>query len=186
LTDHSGKTIDFRNVILIMTSNAGGVAMTKGAIGFGREMTSEKNTEALNEYFTPEFRNRLDAIIGFDHLNEEVLDKVLDKFMLQLENQLSERRVLLEATSAARQYLIRSGYDRAMGARPLARVIQEQVKRRLADEILFGELTGGGVMRIDFSETTQELTFELVERPKKREKGKGRLPATVAATPSDT
>jgi ATP-dependent Clp protease ATP-binding subunit ClpA len=148
LTDHSGKQIDFRNVILIMTTNAGAQDMAKAAFGFHRSKREGDDTEAINRLFSPEFRNRLDAIVPFSRLPQEVIARVVDKFILQLEAQLADRNVTIELAEEARAWLVANGYDEAMGARPMARVIQTQIKTPLADEVLFGRLKNGGVVRV--------------------------------------
>jgi len=148
LTDHSGKTTDFRNVILIMTSNAGAADASRAPIGFGRDRREGEDTEAVEKLFTPEFRNRLDATIAFAPLGQEVVVKVVEKFVLQLEGQLSDRNVSFELTPAAADWLAKKGYDEKMGARPLARVIQQHIKKPLAEELLFGKLSKGGVVRV--------------------------------------
>ncbi|OHC80273.1 MAG: ATP-dependent Clp protease ATP-binding subunit ClpA [Rhodospirillales bacterium RIFCSPLOWO2_12_FULL_67_15] len=145
LTDHNGKSVNFRNVILIMTTNAGAMEMAKAPIGFERLEREGDDKEAIERAFSPEFRNRLDAVISFAHLPPEVVARVVDKFILELELQLEEHGVILEMTDGARAWLARTGYDRQMGARPLARVIQEHIKKPLADELLFGRLASGGV-----------------------------------------
>ena len=144
LTDHNGKQVDFRNVILIMTTNAGASDMAKAAYGFTRQKREGDDMEAINRLFAPEFRNRLDAIITFAHLSPEVIAKVVEKFVLQLEAQLADRNVTIELSEEASRWLIANGYDELMGARPMARVIQEHIKKPLADEVLFGKLKGGG------------------------------------------
>ena len=148
LTDHNGRSIDFRNVILIMTSNAGASEMAKAAIGFGRDRREGEDTAAIERTFTPEFRNRLDAIISFAPLPKETILQVVEKFVLQLEAQLMDRHVSIELTPAAAQWLADKGYDDKMGARPLARVIQEHIKKPLAEELLFGKLTKGGLVKV--------------------------------------
>ncbi|MBC7139073.1 MAG: ATP-dependent Clp protease ATP-binding subunit ClpA [Defluviimonas sp.] len=148
LTDHNGRTVDFRNVILIMTSNAGASDMAKAAIGFGRERRTGEDTAAIERTFTPEFRNRLDAVISFAPLSREIIMQVVDKFVLQLEAQLIDRHVHIELSPEAAGWLAEKGYDDKMGARPLGRVIQEHIKKPLAEELLFGKLTKGGVVRI--------------------------------------
>ncbi|MGO9740507.1 MAG: ATP-dependent Clp protease ATP-binding subunit ClpA [Roseiarcus sp.] len=148
LTDHSGKQIDFRNVILIMTTNAGAQDLAKEAFGFRRSKREGDDTEAINRMFTPEFRNRLDAIVAFARLPKEVITRVVDKFILQLEAQLADRNVAIELSEEARDWLVSNGYDETMGARPMARVIQKQIKTPLADEVLFGRLKNGGVVRV--------------------------------------
>jgi ATP-dependent Clp protease ATP-binding subunit ClpA len=148
LTDNNGKSVDFRNVILIMTTNAGAAEMAKAPIGFEREMRVDEDKEAISKMFTPEFRNRLDAIVPFKSLKQETVVLVVDKFIAQLEAQLTEKNVTLQLSDEARQWLAKKGYDPAMGARPLGRVIQEHVKRPLAEELLFGDLTEGGTVHI--------------------------------------
>ena len=148
LTDHNGKSVDFRNVILIMTTNAGAAEMAKTAIGFEREERTGDDQEAIERLFTPEFRNRLDSVIGFSPLSRDVMNRVVDKFIMQLEAQLDDRNVTIELTDAARSWLATKGYDPRFGARPLARIIQENIKKPLAEELLFGKLTKGGTVRI--------------------------------------
>ncbi|QWW69376.1 ATP-dependent Clp protease ATP-binding subunit ClpA [Rhizobium sp. WYJ-E13] len=148
LTDHNGKKIDFRNVILIMTTNAGASEMAKAAIGFGSSKRTGEDEEALTRLFTPEFRNRLDAIIPFAALPTAVIHKVVQKFIMQLEAQLSERNVTFDLHEDAIAWLSEKGYDEKMGARPLSRVIQENIKKPLANEILFGKLKKGGVVNV--------------------------------------
>jgi ATP-dependent Clp protease ATP-binding subunit ClpA len=148
LTDHAGKQIDFRNVILIMTTNAGAQDLARESFGFHKSKREGDDTEAINRLFSPEFRNRLDAIVPFSRLPEEVIAQVVDKFILQLEAQLADRNVTIELTDEARAWLVKNGYDEAMGARPMARVIQTQIKTPLADEVLFGRLKAGGVVRV--------------------------------------
>jgi ATP-dependent Clp protease ATP-binding subunit ClpA len=152
LTDNNGKTIDFRNVILIMTTNAGAAEMAKSGIGFGRGLKTDEDNEAITKMFSPEFRNRLDATVPFRNLQPETVEKVVDKFVIQLEGQLADKNVTIELTQEARKYLAKLGYDPAMGARPLARVIQEKVKRPLAEEILFGKLEKGGLVQISLKD----------------------------------
>jgi ATP-dependent Clp protease ATP-binding subunit ClpA len=144
LTDNNGKHVDFRNVVLIMTTNAGASEMSKNAIGFGRGMKEGEDEEAIKKMFTPEFRNRLDAVIAFDPLSTDVINKVVDKFVAQLEGQLADRNVTIALTDEARAWLAERGYDKLYGARPLGRVIQEHIKKPLADELLFGQLAKGG------------------------------------------
>ncbi len=148
LTDHSGKAIDFRNVILIMTTNAGAQDLAKAAFGFHKSTREGDDKEAIDRLFAPEFRNRLDAIVPFARLPAEVIARVVDKFILQLEAQLADRNVTIELTDEARAWLVKHGYDESMGARPMARVIQNQIKTPLADEVLFGKLKNGGVVKV--------------------------------------
>ncbi|MEZ5932454.1 MAG: ATP-dependent Clp protease ATP-binding subunit ClpA [Alphaproteobacteria bacterium] len=144
LTDNNGKTVDFRNIILIMTTNAGASDMSKPAMGFGRSQREGEDTEAINKLFTPEFRNRLDAVVPFSGLDREILESVVKKFVDELAAQLADRRVHLELDDKALDWLCSKGYDPLYGARPLSRVIQEHIKRPLAEELLFGKLAKGG------------------------------------------
>ena len=152
LTDHNGKSVDFRNVILIMTTNAGAADLAKSAIGFEREGRDGDDGEAIERMFSPEFRNRLDAVIGFANLTPEVMSRVVDKFIMQLEVQLEDRNVTIELSEDAREWLAKKGYDRMFGARPLGRVIQESVKRPLAEELLFGKLEKGGLVCVSIKD----------------------------------
>jgi ATP-dependent Clp protease ATP-binding subunit ClpA len=161
LTDHNGKTVDFRNVILIMTTNAGASDLAKPAIGFGRETRSGEDTDAIQRMFTPEFRNRLDAIVAFAGLTPEIVGQVVEKFVMQLEAQLADRNVTIELSSAAKEWLAEKGYDPLYGARPLARVIQEHVKKPLAEELLFGKLVKGGAVKVALKDGA--LTFDIIE-----------------------
>lgn len=160
LTDNNGKTVDFRNVILIMTTNAGAAEMARPPIGFEREMRVEEDTEAINRLFSPEFRNRLDAIVPFNALKIETMGRIVDKFVMQLEAQLADRNVTIELTDSARQWLARKGYDPAMGARPLSRIIQEHVKKPLSEELLFGRLATGGHALIDVKKDTLVFSYK--------------------------
>ncbi|MEM9913222.1 MAG: ATP-dependent Clp protease ATP-binding subunit ClpA, partial [Pseudomonadota bacterium] len=148
LTDHNGRTVNFRNVVLIMTSNAGAAEQAKAAIGFGRDRREGEDTAAIERTFTPEFRNRLDAVISFAPLPKEVILQVVEKFVLQLEAQLIDRNVTIELTKPAAEWLADKGYDDKMGARPLGRVIQEEIKKPLAEELLFGKLAKGGIVKV--------------------------------------
>jgi ATP-dependent Clp protease ATP-binding subunit ClpA len=168
LTDHNGKQVDFRNVILIMTTNAGASDMAKSAYGFTRTKREGDDVEAINRLFTPEFRNRLDATITFGHLTPEVTKKVVEKFVLQLEAQLADRAVSIELSSEAADWLVERGYDEAMGARPMSRLIQEHIKKPLSDELLFGKLRTGGHVRVivrDGEDGKKEIGFEYLEGP---------------------
>jgi ATP-dependent Clp protease ATP-binding subunit ClpA len=166
LTDHNGRTVDFRNVVLIMTSNAGAAEQAKEAIGFGRERREGEDTAAIERTFTPEFRNRLDAVISFAPLPKEVILRVVEKFVLQLEAQLLDRNVTIELTKPAAEWLADKGYDSKMGARPLGRVIQENIKKPLAEELLFGKLTKGGVVRVGMKGGTIDLKIEGPDNPR--------------------
>lgn len=157
LTDHNGRSVDFRNVILIMTSNAGAMEQAKAAIGFGRDRREGEDTAAIERAFTPEFRNRLDAVISFAPLPKFVILKVVEKFVLQLEAQLMDRHVSIELTSSAAEWLADKGYDEKMGARPLGRVIQEHIKKPLAEELLFGKLAKGGLVRVRMQDGALKL-----------------------------
>jgi ATP-dependent Clp protease ATP-binding subunit ClpA len=148
LTDHNGKSVDFRNTIIIMTTNAGAQDLAKAAFGFTRNVREGDDMEAITRMFSPEFRNRLDAVIGFNHLPSDVVRKVVEKFILQLEAQLADRQVNIELSTEAADWIAVKGYDQQMGARPLARVIQEHVKKPLSEEVLFGKLAKGGTVRI--------------------------------------
>ena len=159
LTDHNGKSVDFRNVILIMTTNAGAADMAKPAIGFGRGIREGEDEEAINRMFTPEFRNRLDAIIAFSNLTPAVMSQVVDKFIMELEAQLSDRNVIIELSEAARKWLAEKGYDPTFGARPLARVIQEHIKKPLAEELLFGKLAKGGTVMVDIADGEPTFSY---------------------------
>src|SRR5512138_3408981 len=168
LTDHNGKQVNFRNVILIMTTNAGAADLARQAFGFTRNKREGDDHEAINRQFAPEFRNRLDAIVSFAHLNAEVIGMVVEKFVLQLEAQLADRDVTIELSEPAKAWLIEHGYDEQMGARPMARVIQEYIKKPLADEVLFGQLKGGGHVRVVLvkdAEDKDKIGFEFVEGP---------------------
>ncbi|MGI9373164.1 MAG: ATP-dependent Clp protease ATP-binding subunit ClpA [Hyphomicrobiales bacterium] len=148
LTDHNGKSVDFRNVILIMTTNAGASEMAKPAFGFTQSKREGDDEEAINRMFTPEFRNRLDAVIPFGSLPPKVVARVVEKFVLQLEAQLDDRNVMIELSDEASDWLAKEGYEERFGARPLGRVIQEHIKKPLADEVLFGKLKNGGTVRV--------------------------------------
>src|SRR5476651_409577 len=168
LTDHNGKQVDFRNVILIMTTNAGAADMAKEAYGFTRTKREGDDREAINRMFAPEFRNRLDATITFAHLSQDVIAKVVEKFVLQLEAQLGDRNVTIELSVEASRWLIANGYDELMGARPMARVIQEHIKKPLADEVLFGHLKNGGHVRVVVSKDEDgrdKIGFEFLDGP---------------------
>jgi ATP-dependent Clp protease ATP-binding subunit ClpA len=149
LTDHTGKQVDFRSVVLIMTTNAGAAEASEKLVGFGGSTKSGADAEAVKRLFTPEFRNRLDAVVQFAPLSSQVMRSIVDKFLRELETQLNERRVTLEATDAAREWLAKKGYDRLYGARPLARVIQDSIKKPVSDELLFGNLKDGGTLEVD-------------------------------------
>jgi ATP-dependent Clp protease ATP-binding subunit ClpA len=176
LTDSNGKKIDFRNVVLIMTTNAGASDAQKNAIGFGRGKQDDEVDEALKRLFTPEFRNRLDAIVQFRSLTPEIIRQVVQKFVMQLEAQLADRHVTIETSDEAADWLAKNGFDELYGARPLARVIQENIKKPLADEILFGRLSKGGHVRVVLKDA--KLAFEI--EGQERERG-----APVVEAPED-
>jgi ATP-dependent Clp protease ATP-binding subunit ClpA len=159
LTDAVGKKVDFRNVILIMTTNAGAADAQRNTIGFGRGRAEDEEEQAIKRVFTPEFRNRLDAVVGFKALTPEIIRMVVQKFILQLEVQLADRHVTIETSDDAADWLAKNGFDELYGARPLARVIQEHIKKPLADEILFGKLVRGGHVRVELKDG--KLVFDI-------------------------
>ena len=161
LTDNNGRHADFRNVILVMTTNAGAEEQSRRSIGFTPQDQSSDALEVIRKQFTPEFRNRLDAIIQFNGLAAEVIQRVAEKFIRELRHQLAEKRVTLEVSDAARGWLAEQGYDPKMGARPMARLIQDKLKRPLADELLFGKLANGGHISVDVDETGEALAFHI-------------------------
>ncbi|KQT60302.1 MULTISPECIES: ATP-dependent Clp protease ATP-binding subunit ClpA [unclassified Aureimonas] len=193
LTDHNGKKIDFRNVILIMTTNAGAAEGARAAIGFGSTKRTGDDVEAINKLFTPEFRNRLDAIIPFAGLTTKEINRVVEKFVMQLEAQLSERGVTFELSPESVSWLAEKGYDEHMGARPLARVIQEYVKKPLADEVLFGKLKRGGTVKVTVVEDEagkkvlklDPIADELPAKARKGGKGRGKAEADGSDEPED-
>ncbi len=159
LTDNNGRKADFRNVIIVMTTNAGAVAVSRNSMGFTKQDNAQDDMGAITKMFTPEFRNRLDSIVRFKPLGKEVIDKIVDKELLEVERQLLEKNVQLNIDKAARTWIADNGYDENMGARPLARLIQEEIKRGLADELLFGKLQNGGV--VDISTDEDKLSFDI-------------------------
>ena len=178
LTDSNGKSVDFRNVIVIMTTNAGAAEMSKQAIGFGRGNKTDADQEAIERAFTPEFRNRLDAIIPFGALPTDVVRMVVDKFIMQLEMQLADRSVEIELDDKARDWLAEKGYHPAYGARPLARVVQEHIKKPLAEMMLFGDLVDGGTAFVSLKDDALEVTAKSTpDAPKS--KGKPKKPEKV-------
>jgi ATP-dependent Clp protease ATP-binding subunit ClpA len=160
LTDNNGRKADFRNVILVMTSNAGAQEISRASIGFTEQDHSSDAMEVIRRTFSPELRNRLDAIIQFKSLNEPSIARVVDKFVLELELLLQDKNVTLEVSEIARAWLAEHGYDGKMGARPMARLIQEKIKRPLADELLFGTLANGGHVAVDVAEGELLLTYQ--------------------------
>ncbi|MEM6901406.1 MAG: AAA family ATPase, partial [Pseudomonadota bacterium] len=173
LTDSNGRKVDFRNVILIMTTNAGASDAAKNSIGFGRGRKDDETEEALKRLFTPEFRNRLDSVIQFGGLTPEIIERVVEKFVLQLEAQLADRNVTIDMSDAAREWLANKGFDSEFGARPLSRTIQEHVKKPMAEELLFGKLSKGGAVKIDVDPDDEtKLAFEYIEEKARKSKAK--------------
>ena len=166
LTDHHGKTVDFRNVILVMTTNAGAADMASEGIGFGNVSKEDAGDEAVKKMFTPEFRNRLDAIVPFSYLPPAVVARVVEKFLLQLEMQLADRNVHIKFDDASKAWLTERGYDKLYGARPMGRLIQEKIKQPLAEELLFGKLINGGEVSVHLKDGA--LTFETTPAPPKK------------------
>ena len=170
LTDHHGKTVDFRNTILVMTTNAGAADMARESIGFGASSREDAQEDAVKKMFTPEFRNRLDAIVPFSYLPPAVVARVVDKFILQLELQLADRNVHIELDDEARAWLTERGYDKLYGARPMGRLVQEKIKQPLAEELLFGKLVNGGEVKVRIKDNAP--SFEIVPAPPKAAKAK--------------
>src|SRR5262245_37764307 len=186
LTDNNGRKADFRNVTIVMTTNAGAQEASRASVGFTMQDHTSDAMEVLKKLFSPEFRNRLDAIIQFDPLDETSVARVVDKLIVELEAQLDKNEVTIELDPAAREWIAKRGYDKKMGARPMARVIQEHIKRPLAEELLFGKLTGGGHVRVEVASggeglvlIPEPLTPELEHLPEVVEPG---APARGAAT----
>src|SRR6187455_367843 len=180
LTDHHGKTVDFRNCILVMTTNAGASDMARESIGFGAMDREDAQEDAVKKMFTPEFRNRLDAIVPFSYLPTEVVARVVDKFILQLELQLADRNVHIDLDDEARQWLTDRGYDKLYGARPMARLVQEKIKQPLAEELLFGKLVNGGEVKVRIKDNAP--SFEIVPAPPKAPKAKPKAKAKKKAS----
>ena len=178
LTDHNGRSVDFRNVIVIMTSNAGAAEQAKAAIGFGRDRREGEDTAAIERTFSPEFRNRLDAVISFSPLPKDTILQVVEKFVLQLEAQLMDRHVAIEMTDEAASWLADKGYDDKMGARPLSRVIQEHIKKPLAEELLFGKLSKGGLVVVSVKNNKIKLDLK---GPEKRRISRNKPPLLTAS-----
>ncbi|MGB0899840.1 MAG: AAA family ATPase, partial [Psychrobium sp.] len=166
LTDNNGRKADFRNVIFVMTTNAGVSEITRKSIGFAHQDHSSDAMAEINRTFTPEFRNRLDNIVWFNHLDEDTILQVVDKFVVELQSQLDKKQVELELSDKATKWLAKKGYDKAMGARPMARVIQEQLRKPLANEVLFGHLTSGGVVKVDLANDELRFNYETKELEK--------------------
>ena len=175
LTDNNGRKADFRNVIIIMTTNAGAETLNKSSIGFTNARQAGDEMADIKRLFTPEFRNRLDAIVSFKPLNEQVILRVVDKFLLQLETQLVEKKVEVTFNDTLRKYLAKKGFDPLMGARPMQRLIQDTIRKALADELLFGRLTEGGRLTVDLDDK-DEVLLDITPTPK-RERARGAEPA---------
>jgi ATP-dependent Clp protease ATP-binding subunit ClpA len=176
LTDNNGRKADFRNVIIVMTTNAGAETMNRATIGFTTARESGDEMADIKRLFTPEFRNRLDAVVSFRALDEEIILRVVDKFLLQLESQLAEKKVEVTFTDALRKYLAKKGFDPLMGARPMQRLIQDTIRRALADELLFGRLVDGGRLTVDLGEDEKPILD--IQPAKKSDKPKAE-PATA-------
>ena len=172
LTDNNGKAVDFKSSILIMTSNAGAVELSKHAIGFEKEGREGADREAVEKIFTPEFRNRLDSIIAFEKLSRPTMLKVVDKFIMQLEGQLVEKGVSIILSKEAKYWLAQKGYEPAYGARPLSRVVQDNIKKPLADMLLFGKLVNGGELEVSLKENKLCLFVNNESIQKKKTKPK--------------
>jgi ATP-dependent Clp protease ATP-binding subunit ClpA len=179
LTDHHGKTVDFRNSILIMTTNAGASDMAREGIGFGAMSREDAQEDAVKKMFTPEFRNRLDAIVPFSYLPPAVVARVVDKFILQLELQLADRGVHIDLDDEARAWLTERGYDKLYGARPMGRLVQEKIKQPLAEELLFGKLVNGGEVKVRIKDNAP--AFEITPAPPKVSKAKAAKAGKAAA-----
>ncbi len=180
LTDHHGKSVDFRNCILIMTTNAGAADMARESIGFGAMSREDMQEDAVKKMFTPEFRNRLDAVVPFGYLPPAVVARVVDKFILQLELQLADRNVHIDLDDEAREWLTAKGYDKLYGARPMARLVQEKIKQPLAEELLFGKLVDGGEVKVRMKDGAPN--FEIVPAPPKAPRVKAKPPRRTAKT----
>jgi ATP-dependent Clp protease ATP-binding subunit ClpA len=179
LTDNNGRKADFRNVIIIMTTNAGAETMNKSTIGFTNPRESGDEMADIKRLFTPEFRNRLDAMVSFKALDEQIILRVVDKFLLQLETQLGEKKVDVTFSDALRKHLAKKGFDPLMGARPMQRLIQDTIRRALADELLFGRLVDGGRLTVDIElktddkgAETSEIKLDITPLPKKADKAR--------------
>jgi ATP-dependent Clp protease ATP-binding subunit ClpA len=184
LTDHHGKTVDFRNSILIMTTNAGASDMARESIGFGGASREDAQEDAVKKMFTPEFRNRLDAIVPFSYLPPAVVARVVDKFILQLELQLADRNVHIDLDEEAREWLVTRGYDKLYGARPMGRLVQEKIKQPLAEELLFGKLVNGGEVKVRIKDNAP--AFEITPAPPKvaRPRPNGKTGTKAKAAPA--
>ena len=169
LTDNNGRKADFRNVILVMTTNAGAESISRTTMGFTQQDNTSDGMEAVNKMFTPEFRNRLDGIIQFKALDKGIILNVVDKFIIELESQLEEKNVQIDFNDEAKAWLAENGFDARMGARPMARLISENVKKPLADEILFGKLSRGGRVKVVLDAEGNALAFEFESRESSKE-----------------
>ncbi len=169
LTDNNGRKVDFRNVVLVMTTNAGVQATVRKSMGFKQQDHSHDAMSEIHKTFTPEFRNRLDSIVWFNHLDEEVILQVVDKFIIELQAQLDSKGVSLEVSAKAREYMAEKGYDKSMGARPMARLIQEELKRELASELLFGKLAAGGEVKVGLKNKKLTFNYKTIESAKSEE-----------------
>ena len=164
LTDNNGRKADFRNVILVLTTNAGASDLQKSSIGFQKQSKETDYMEAIKRTFSPEFRNRLDATLWFNPLDKEIICSVVDKFVAELQSQLDEKGVSLEVSQRARNWLAEIGYDEQMGARPMARVMREKIRQELAEELLFGRLAQGGQVVVGFDDKAEKLTFDIATK----------------------
>ena len=171
LTDNNGRKADFRNVIVVMTTNAGVQETQRKSIGLIQQDNSSDAMEEIKKIFTPEFRNRLDGIIWFNHLSTQIIQQVVDKFVVELQAQLDAKGVSLEVSEDARNWLADKGYDKAMGARPMVRVIQENLKKPLANELLFGSLVNGGSVKVELDSATKTLTYSFHSAQKLKAEG---------------
>jgi ATP-dependent Clp protease ATP-binding subunit ClpA len=176
LTDNNGRKADFRSVIIVMTTNAGAETINRSTIGFTTAREAGDEMADIKRLFTPEFRNRLDAIVSFRPLDQEIILRVVDKFLLQLESQLAEKKVEVTFTDALRQHLAKKGFDPLMGARPMQRLIQDTIRRALADELLFGRLTDGGRLTVDYDDSASEVKLD-IQPPKRSDKPKAETTA---------
>jgi ATP-dependent Clp protease ATP-binding subunit ClpA len=180
LTDNNGRKADFRNVIIIMTTNAGAETMNKSTIGFTNARQAGDEMADIKRLFTPEFRNRLDAMVSFKALNEDVILRVVDKFLLQLETQLDQKKVDATFTDKLRKHLAKTGFDPLMGARPMQRLIQDTIRKALADELLFGKLVDGGVLKVDVDDEGK-VVLDIQPLPEKKGKAKAEPEETAAS-----
>jgi len=167
LTDQNGKKIDFRNIILILTTNAGATDLEKNQMGFDKKESNENDFETIKKVFTPEFRNRLDSLIRFNNLDKKIIKLIVSKFIMELETQLNARDITIEISDKATDLICELGYDKIMGARPISRVIDEKIKKPLANEIIHGKLIDGGLVKIDTKNKTFDFQISKLEKVKK-------------------